>query len=182
MYNKVTVNLNYVDEIIKVRKDLHKGRKGAPKKIDDVSREGASLNRSGVVMISAILQVYIQDVFKIAATNALPQLSHEPTWAAYWREMKMWGNPSAENIKRLFLKIGVPDAFEGLSWQKMQNANIKIRLNQLNSIRNGIAHGSDILKVDNKPYYLSLNKVIDFRNFSENFSFRFQDNVMSILK
>jgi hypothetical protein len=52
----VELNLTYVDELISVRQVLHGGNRGAPKKVEDGSREGASINRSCIVMMSALLQ------------------------------------------------------------------------------------------------------------------------------
>ena len=90
--------------------------------------------------------------------------------------MKGWGNPSAENVKRLFLKIGVDDVFADLSWQKCDSATVRSRLNQLNHVRNSIAHGANPLRVNNADYSLSLAKVKTFRNYSEQLAVRFEDH------
>jgi hypothetical protein len=106
---KVKLNLTAVDELIEVRKNLQGGRRGAPPRLIDGSRQGASLNRSCVVFLSALLQSYVQEVFKLAAQEALPNLRNEQVWELYWKQMKRWGNPSADNIKSLFLRIGIVD-------------------------------------------------------------------------
>jgi hypothetical protein len=170
----VELNLTYVDELISVRQVLHGGSPGAPKKVSDGSREGASINRSCMVMMSALLQSYMQSVFKICAKEALPSLNDDVVWEAYWKEMKGWGNPSAENVKRLFLKIGVEDVFAGLSWRKCNNATVRDRLNELNHVRNSIAHGANPLRVNSADYSLSLAKVRTFRNYSEQLATRFE--------
>lgn len=177
----VELNLTYVDELISVRQVLHGGNRGAPKKVEDGSREGASINRSCIVMMSALLQAYMQDVFAICAKRALPALVDDAVWAAYWKEMKGWGNPSAENVKRLFLKIGVDDVFTDLSWQKCDNATVRSRLNQLNHVRNSIAHGANPLRVNDADYSLSLAKVITFRNYSEQLAARFEEHALGFL-
>ena len=69
----VELNLTYVDELISVRQVLHGGSRGAPKKVSDGSREGASINSSCIVMMSALLQSYMQSVFEICAKEALPR-------------------------------------------------------------------------------------------------------------
>jgi hypothetical protein len=94
--------LSSVDELIQVRRNLHGGRRGAPPMLEDGSRQGASLNRSCVVLLSALLQSYVQEVFKLAAQEALPNLRNEQVWELYWKQMKSWGNPSADNITSLF--------------------------------------------------------------------------------
>jgi hypothetical protein len=53
-----SLDLHYVDELIAVRQNQHGGGQGAPLIIDG-HRVGASLNRSCVVMLSALLQTFI---------------------------------------------------------------------------------------------------------------------------
>lgn len=175
------LNLTYVDELIGVRQVQHGGGRGAPKKVQDGSREGASINRSCIVMMSALLQAHMQDVFKVCALKSLPSLTNVTVWAAYWKEMKGWGNPSTENVKRLFLKIGIEDVFVGLSWQKCDNSMVRSRLTQLNHVRNSIAHGADPLQVNGVDYSLSLAKVKTFRNYSEQLAARFEAHALSLI-
>ena len=177
----VDLNLTYINELIDVRHVLHGGNRGAPKKVEDGSREGASINRSCVVMMSAQLQAYVQDVFEICAMQALPTLNTDAVWDAYWKQMKGWGNPSADNIKRLFLKIGMSDVFDGLSWQKCDNSLVRSRLNQLNHVRNSIAHGVGVLRVNDTNYALTLTKVKTFRNYAEQFADRFEQHALGKL-
>lgn len=174
----VELNLTYVDELIHVRKALHGGNPGAPKKAEDGSREGESINRSCIVMMSALLQSYIQNVFEICAKKALPTLENAGIWDAYWKQMKGWGNPSTDNAKALFLKIGVNDIFDGLSWKKCDNVSVRKKLNQLNQIRNSIAHGGAGLRVNNADYALTLHKVKAFRNFADAFGQRFEGHAL----
>lgn len=175
------LNLTYVDELISVRQVQHGGARGAPKRVEDGSREGASINRSSIVLLSALLQAYVQDVFATAAKQVLPALETEEVWKSYWKQMKGWGNPSADNAKTLFLKIGIHDVFDGLSWQKCDNSLVRSRLNQLNHVRNSIAHGSTVLRLNDADYSLTLAKVKTFRNFAEAFAARFEDHVMAKL-
>lgn len=177
----VELNLTYVDELISVRQVQHGGGQGAPRKVEDGSREGASINRSCVVMLSALLQAYTQEVFQLCAKQALPTLAPETVWDPYWKQMKGWGNPSADNAKLLFLKIGVVDVFEGLSWQKTPTTSVRAKLNNLNHVRNSIAHGGAQLRVDGKNYSLTLAKVKTFRNFAEQFAARFEAHALGKL-
>ena len=173
------LNLTYVDELISVRQVLHGGARGAPRKVEDGSREGASINRSCVVLLSALLQAYVQDVFKVCARRALPPLVVDQVWNAYWKQMKSWGNPSADNIQNLFLKVGISDVFQGLSWRKCDNSIVRSRLNQLNHVRNSIAHGATVLRVNNADYALTLAKVVTFRNYAEQFASRFEQHALA---
>jgi hypothetical protein len=168
----VDLRLTYVDELIEVRRSLHGGGRGAPKKFDG-TRQGTSLNRSCIIMLSALLQSYVQEVFKSCAIETLPALREDHVWEAYWKQMKGWGNPSADNIKILFLKIGIPDVISGMSWQKCTQQNVAKKLNELNNIRNQIAHGADKLRLNDKDYSLTLAKVEAFQRFSSSFGERF---------
>jgi hypothetical protein len=146
--------------------------------LEDGSRQGASLNRSCVVLLSALLQSYVQEVFKLAAQEALPNLRNEQVWELYLKQMKSWGNPSADNIKSLILRIGIDDVLDGLSWQNCDNESVRCRLTELNQVRNSIAHGADELRVNGKNYTLTLAGVVTFRNFAEVFADRFEKHAL----
>lgn len=171
------INLHYVDEIVQVRTALHGGNRGAPPLIDGQHRAGASLNRSCIVMLSALLQAFVEDVFKSEARHEFTKLNTDARFEAYWKQLKSWGNPSDDNIKALFLKIGIPDVFDGLSWQRTSTADIRNKLKILNQVRNGIAHGNVQLRVDNHPYSLTLVKIKSLRDFVEQFGLRFEPHV-----
>jgi hypothetical protein len=175
------IDLHYVDELIGVRQAQHGGNRGAPPIVGG-HRTGASINRSCIVMLSALLQAYVEEVFKEAARRAFPVLgANEPDFESYWKQMKEWGNPNDSNITRLFLKIGIIDVFAGLSWQGTTTAEIRLKLDHLNQLRNRIAHGSRQLTINNAQYSLSLAKVRMFRNFADNFGARFSEHVIQLV-
>ena len=178
----MTINLHYVDEVIAVRRQLHGGGRGAPPVVIHQIRAGASLNRSCVVLLSALLQTFVEKVFESEVKYVFPSLSADPQWQSYWNQMHRWGNPSDGNIKNLFLKIGIVDVLTGLSWQRTNTAKIKENLKLLNEIRNQIAHGDQQLKFSGQPYSLTLAEVVRLRNFVENFGMRFEAHVQSYRK
>jgi hypothetical protein len=59
---------------------------------------------------------------------------------------------------------------------------VRRRLNELNQVRNSIAHGADRLKVNGKVYTLTLAGVVTFRNFAEVFADRFEKNALDKLR
>lgn len=61
-----TINLGPVDELIRVRQQQHGGNPGAPPIVGG-ARVGAALNKSCVLMLSALLQGYVEDVFIFAS-------------------------------------------------------------------------------------------------------------------
>lgn len=139
------------------------------------------MNRSCVVMLSALMQAFVEEVFQDAAKARFSKLAQDPdAFSAYWKQMKNWGNPSDSNIKNLFLTLGIPDVLVGLTWQRTNSAAIKKNLYVMNHIRNQIAHGAKALTVDKQPYSLTLRNVVAFRNFSESFGHRFVGQVEAL--
>lgn len=175
------INQHFVDELINVRQIQHGGGRGAPP-IQNGQRVGASINRSCIVMLSALLQAHVEEVFQGAVRRRFPDFVADPVaFDRYWKQMKNWGNPSDGNIKILFLKLGVPDILAGLSWQATTQPTVLSKLNKLNQIRNKIAHGAAHLTVDDQPYSLDLAKVTAFRNFAQNFGQRFEPHVHNVI-
>ena len=97
----MALNLLYVDEVIKVRRDLHGGGRGAPPLIAEQIRAGASLNRSCIVLLSALLQTFVEDVFEAEARHMFPRLNNATQWKIYWSQVHRWGNPSDDNQKSI---------------------------------------------------------------------------------
>lgn len=176
------IELHYVNELIAVRQHQHGGGPGAPP-IQGGHRVGASINRSCMVMLSALLQAYVQEVFQDAAKRAFPALAaNQPDFDQYWNQVKSWGNPSDANIKKLFLKLGIPNVFAGLSWQRTPTARVVKMLDEINQIRNRIAHGHRHLTIDGNAYSLRLADVITYRNMTSSFAQRFEGHVRTFIR
>ena len=131
-------------------------------------------------MLSALLQSFVEDVFHEASVEILG--IHEDVQLDYRKSFSRWGNPSDANIKSLFLRLGVEDVLDNLTWQRITNERIRQNLRSLNEIRNQIAHGSRELRSNNIRYSLSLAEVIRFRNFVCTFADRFPDHVRWMLE
>ena len=169
----MAITLQPLDEIIAARRSLHGGRRGAPIRLDDGTREGIALNKACVVMLSAIMQSYIEDVFIDCSAKAFGRQLNGQELANYRKTWNRWGNPSPSNIVGLFRRLGIDDVFLGLSWQRQSTAMIRNKLDRRNQVRNCIAHGAD-LRVDNRPYALRLDEIGRWRAFAEQFGQRFQ--------
>lgn len=72
-----TIDLHDVDELIQVREAQHGGNRGSPP-VFGGHRVCVSLNRSCVVMLSALLQAHVEEVYKGAAKRKFPQLAARP--------------------------------------------------------------------------------------------------------
>lgn len=165
-----TLDLDYVNELIAVRQEQHGGAPGAPEIING-HRVGQSINRSCIVMLSALLQSFVEEAFEEVSVQLLG--IEDEARQSYRKSFSRWGNPSDANIKTLFQRLGIVDVLENLSWQRITNDRIRSNLQQLNEIRNQIAHGRRDLRWQNRRYSLSLAEAVRLRNFVRTFSDRF---------
>ncbi len=168
------LDLHFVNELIAVRQEQHGGAPGAPLIIDG-HRVGASINRSCIVMLSALLQTFVEEVFAELSFELL-EIEDDDAKTAYRRSFGRWGNPSDSNVITLFQRLGATDVLEDLSWQRITNQRIRSNLRQLNELRNQIAHGRRELRWANSTYSLSLAEAVRLRNFVQTFADRFPDH------
>jgi hypothetical protein len=162
------LNLQPVDELIAVRQGMQGGGRGAPPIVGG-ARQGMVLNRSCLLMMSALLQAYIEDVFLANSKRLFVTLQGDDVIRRYESTYFRWGNPNANNIKRLFQRLGIDNVLEGLSWQKCSTTTIETKLLDLNELRNKIAHGDDVT--------VHLSHVQNLRNFVTVFGSRFARHV-----
>ena len=174
------LNLSFIDEIIRARKRLHGGTRGAPIKLSDGSREGEALNKACVIALSSALQTYVEDVFQDCSNQRFGGPMAGDRLKNYRNTWKMWGNPNPDNIVALFRRIGIDDVLSGLSWPNKANSTLRKNLNTINQLRNKIAHGQEIM-VDGKPYSLQLNNITRWRDMSDQFGRRFANHAQGLL-
>jgi hypothetical protein len=158
------LELRYIDELIELRRDQHGGGPGAPP-VDAGYRQGTAVNRSCIVMMSAMLQAFVEDVFVDCSTRVLPQLNSPEAIKIYRDNFRRWGNPHPDNISRLFRRIGVSDVLANLNWQNCENKTMRRKLNDINEIGNQIAHGAVNLFLNKKRLSLSLLLIERYRRF-----------------
>ncbi len=168
------IDLGPVDELIRVRRQQHGGGRGAPPIVGG-ARVGAALNKSCVLMLSALFQGYVEDVFLFASKRLFSNLKTDDNVKKYRNTFFRWGNPSGENVTNLFRRLGVIDVFDGLSWQGTNTSTVKKKLDEINESRNKIAHGQE------PPQAVSLAQVRKLRDFVEQFGNCFGPHVRSKL-
>jgi RiboL-PSP-HEPN len=132
------------------------------------------LHNSCIVMLSALLQGYVEDAFLYCARRCLRTLTSLEIYNQYQSTIPRWGNPHAPNIERLFLRIGMTDILSGLSWQGCSAKRVKEKLEEINRFRNQIAHSG----YPDSP--ISLVAVRNLRNFVERFALRFGEHVSAL--
>lgn len=172
----IKIDLQFVDEMIEVRQAQHGGAPGAPQKIGGL-RIGQALNRSWVVMMSAMLQAYVEEVF-LKSSNVRSRCNKDTTSVTSRPKIDHWGNPNVVNVNRLFVQLCVPNVLTGLSWPKCDNETVSIKLNEINQIRNQIAHGKRSITIDKVQISLTLKRVEGLRNFCEAFAGKFENHVL----
>lgn len=168
------LTLSAVDELISLRK----GKPGKRLLFQDGSPEGEAVIRSTVVMLSASLQVFVEEVFLETSILALGDFDTDEAVERYRSTWKRWGNPSAGNITNLFRRLGIDDVFDGLSWQNQATPTLKKNLNEINQVRNGVAHGGP-LKLNGQPFTLSTARNERWRNVARTFGEKFPAHVAS---
>ena len=169
-----TLDLHLVDELIVARQALHGGGVGAPPMVNG-HRVGSAINRSCVVMLSAIIQAFVEDVFIVCSQAVFPHLNG-PTLEKYRKSIVQWGNPNPDNIERLFLRIGADKVLTGLSWQKCTEGSLRTKLDHLNQLRNGIAHGRTQLQINGNDVSVSLASINNYRGFAQVFGQYFESH------
>lgn len=127
----IKIQLGSVDELIAVRKLLHGGGRGAPPIIRSGQRQGEAINKSCIVMLGAVLQAYVERVFRRLALRVFPHLNNPGSMDIFQKTYRRWGNPSAPNIVALFNKLAIDDVLENLSWRNCKNDTVRKRLIEL---------------------------------------------------
>jgi len=130
--------------------------------------EVEALNRAAIVLLSAHLQGYIEDLFNESAEILLSNKVRDIT-ALIEQNRSGFSNPHAYRIDRLFASIGMPEITAGLSWRNASNKSIKNRLTRYVELRNGIAHG--------RQEMIWKAKVLSFKQFVEVFAKHFDQRV-----
>lgn len=169
--------LQDIDELLRAHQAIREPGPGAPP-IENGARVGSALLRSTTLMISAMVQTSVEETFKQALRREFEtyndtQLEH------YWKEVnRTSGNPSPNNIEKMFFRIGFPKVLDGLSWKKRNNNSVRQTLDRINQVRNRIAHGQP-LAIDGFTIRLNRPMIVGWRNFAEQFCKRFDAHVMS---
>lgn len=103
-----------------------------------------ALNRAGIVLLTAHLEGYLEDLFKEAAeavVNARFDTQYYDLQSFAGQAITRFHNPSPQNVKELFMRLGIRDLLDTVEWAGVPNGEVRKHLGDLVSLRNQIAHG-----------------------------------------
>jgi hypothetical protein len=103
-------------------------------------RQVQALNSAAIALLSAHLQGFLADLYDEVAKATLDGKVKD--LSALTNSARMRGNPNEQNITRLFSSIGYSDVLDGISWQGLNNNELRKKLRAFNELRNKIVHGS----------------------------------------
>lgn len=135
---QLTQRLAEIDEIIAARDAICIPGAGKP-----ANDRGAAVLRAGVVLLGALFEEYIEDLFDVAVDIAFA--SHPVP-----DRKKLKSNTSGRNnnanvhqVNTLFFNLGIPwiMSHKKCHWQKFTNASVQERLGKMAKARNEVAHG-----------------------------------------
>jgi hypothetical protein len=134
--SEYTIALDGVEELIAAHKTLTGGTVGAPK-----ARQGAATARAAVVLLTAALEGYVEDLCEEAIELLFAGApSQDRSNLKQWTVGNM-ANPSAAKVDQLFFPLGLPWITAEIGWQKFAKPNARKWLKQMIDRRNAIAHG-----------------------------------------
>jgi RiboL-PSP-HEPN len=135
--------------------------------------EAAAIVEAGVVLLSAALQTYMERVFlecrdKVYANHSVPNdLKNEKNGCP------KWGNPSEENLNRLFDLLGIKDPVDHFPEPHGLKERFSVTLKKINQVRNRISHGENP-RIDGVEFNMNLSTLRTWTRASELCCLRFR--------
>jgi hypothetical protein len=130
--------LRDVDEILAARDAICPAGAGRP-----AQRKGAAVIAGGTVLLSALFEGFIEDLFELAIDALHPGVANGTRTSLKEHTSRKNNNANVHQVNTLFFYLGVPwvMAHSKVHWQKFSNANVQERLGKLSRARNELAHG-----------------------------------------
>lgn len=130
------VALKDVDEIIAAHVAVTGGGRGKP-----AMRQGAAVTRSGVVVLAAAFEAFIEDLFEEAADVVYDGWTAAQRKELFEQTTERLNNASVFKTNFLYFNLGIPWVFNGIRWKKFSNARVKEEVGRLVTSRNKVGHG-----------------------------------------
>ena len=159
--------LKDVAELISAHEALTGGNRGRP-----AEKQGAAITKAGIIMLTAVFEAFIEDVFERAAKDIfVAELDSAQKRKDFFRDTSQRLNSAnVKNINFLYAQIGYPFILNDLSWKGFNNANLRTSLDAMVQARNKIAHGG--------TPKVSLQNLRRWKRMTESFAERFEHLVL----
>jgi len=131
-----------------------------------------ALNKASIALLSAHLQGFVEDLFEEATRKLLN--GKVPDIETLVAAATLRGNPTWDNVSRLFATVGFPSVLDGIRWQKCSTVTVRNRLKGLNELRNRIVHGG--------TESVGKGQVEQFRAFVQNLAIRLDGKVATAVR
>ena len=118
-YDLLKKNLLDVDEIIKAHQALTGGGKGKP-----TGGEGAALTRAGVVLLSAAMEAFVEELFKETVPKLYPKMSVNEQKILFKQTAERLNNADALKTNLLYFNLGCAWVLSDVRWQKFSNKEL----------------------------------------------------------
>ena len=125
-----------VSEIIDGHGALTGGGRGRPAK-----RQGQAITRSGVVLLCAAMEQYLENLFKKAAPLIYPTATNDELKRLFSETADKLNHPSIHAVTVMYFSIGMNHPFSNIRWQKMANPVFQRTYNKFLETGGQIAHG-----------------------------------------
>ena len=129
--NELQRRLRDVDEIIDAHRAITGGGKGKP-----AQEQGGALTRAGVVLLSAAMEAFVEDLFEEAARLLMPGRTEDEMVSLFKNTSRRLNNADIHKTQMLFFNLGIPWVLENIRWQKFSNNDFKSSVNRLVGARN----------------------------------------------
>lgn len=147
--NKFHDQINELDDLEALVNLKTKGSKGPTNGI-------AVARRSAVLLLNAHFEAYLEDVMQEALTAINPQLTSSQL-------ARNFTTPRPQNVDKFFTLLGIEGISKQISWEKASNKAVRGALNELQDLRNEVAHGTTAKGQVKK------SQVTRFKNFAVGF-------------
>ena len=120
--------LKDVAELISAHEALTGGNRGRP-----AEKQGAAITKAGIIMLTAVFEAFIEDVFERAAKDIfVAELDSAQKRKDFFRDTSQRLNSAnVKNINFLYAQIGYPFILNDLSWKGFDNANLRTSLDAM---------------------------------------------------
>jgi hypothetical protein len=135
-HKELLQRLKDVEELIMAHGVVTGGGRGRP-----AQRQGAAITRSGIVLLSAATEAFVEDLFEEAASIIFWDMAEDERIHLFRNTSRKLNNADTHKTELLYFNIGLPWILKDISWKKYPNHVLRGDLNKLIDARNKIAHG-----------------------------------------